>query len=173
MIVALSALAFAVLLWAAVFGFSIAIDVSAAASAKALADAQRENVRRNTDSSAVALAAATAEGRTRLGVLLNKDALSLSHVINAAGRDAGVALTIGNVTQGPGPALPKGATLHPVSVTFSVHAEGSFPKLFMLAALLSDLPVASVLENVQFASGSAIEGWSMNANVKVLTSSPI
>ena len=173
MIVALSALAFAALLWAAVFGFSIAIDASAETSAKALANAQQENLRRNADSSAVALAAATADGRVQLWGVLNKDALSLSNVINAAGRDAGVALTIGNVTQGPGPALPKGATLHPTSITFSVHADGSFQNLVMLAALLSDLSVASSLDNIQIVRTSSDKGWSLNASIKVITSSPI
>ena len=172
-LVALSTLAFAAFLWTAVFGFSIAIDASAKASAGVLAAAQQESLRRGADSAAIALSAATADGRTQLSDLLNKDALSLSNVINAAGRDAGVALTIGNVTQGPGPSLPKGAALHPTSITFSVHAAGSFQKLFTLAALLSDLSAASVLENVQFVRGSAAEGWSMNANVKVITSSPI
>src|SRR3989338_3943553 len=73
-----------------------------------------------------------------------------SIAINATGRDAGVALTIGNVTQGPGPSLPKGAALHPTSITFSVHAAGSFQKLFTLAALLSDLSAASSVDGFQF-----------------------
>jgi len=172
-IVALTSLAVAVLLWAAVFGFSMWIDSSASASADALLHARQEVARRDTDSTAIALAAATAQGREQLLSFLNKDALSLSNVINTAGRDAGVALTIGNVTQGPGPSLPKGAALHPASVTFSVHAVGPFQKLFTLAALLSDLSAASSVDGFQFVRGSDTEGWTLDANVRILTSSPI
>ena len=170
---ALAVCAFAALVWGLVYWFDARIDASARTSAEAISKARQENVRRDEGSAAIALAAATADGRAQLSSVVNKDALSLSNAITEAGKDAGVEITIGNVSQGPVPALPKGAVLHPAAITFSVNAVGSFQKLFTLTSLLSDLSAASSLEHLQLSHGSESEGWRLNADIRVITNSPI
>jgi len=93
--------------------------------------------------------------------------------IVAAGRDAGVDLTIASVTQGPGPSVSKGSVLRPASITFSLHATGSFQKLFTLADLLAVLPAASNIERVQLSSSTGGDEWSMNADIRMITSNPV
>lgn len=173
LIASLSILVVAGLLWGSVFWFSTWIDASATTSAEAITKARQDGARRDADSVAIALTAATAEGRVQLAGFLNKDALSLSNAITEAGRDVGVEMKIGSVTQGPGPTLPKGAVLRPTSISFSLNAVGSFQKLFTLAALLSDLPAASSIERLQFARGSIDESWTMNADIRIITNSSL
>ena len=170
---ALTVCGIAVLVWFGVVYFALAIDADVGEAVQEISLVQQEGAKRDADSAAVALAATTEVGRAALSSIINKNALSLRDTIVAAGRDAGVELTIANVTQGPGPSLSKGSALRPASITFSLYATGSFQKLITLADLLAVLPAASSIERVQLSAPTGGDNWSMNADIRMITGNPV
>lgn len=170
---ALVSFVLAVCVWVGVAFFSLVTDQRAKTAAQEIVQSRQASAKRDADSSTIALVSATAAGRAMLLGVVNKDALTLSNAITEAGRDAGVELTIANVTQGPGPTLPKGSLLHPASVTFSLHASGSFEKLFTFVNLLASLPAASSIDRIQFVLPTGTGEWNMNTDVRIITGSPV
>jgi hypothetical protein len=79
---------------------------------------------------------------------LKEDALAIIEVIEDAGKDAGVSVSIGSVTQGIFPTGRGGGTLPAVSL--SIHAEGSFAGVYYFLSLLETLPALSFIDFTDF-----------------------
>lgn len=118
-----------------------------------------------------ALVSQTAAERQELSARTQLDLLHVVDMIEAAGKDAGVSLNIGNASplSGSRDALP--GTLTPVA--FVVQADGAFSNLVRAVALLETLPLPVALGDVEWERESSASGrrtWHLTAHLTVFTS---
>jgi len=176
-IVATSFCVFAAVLWIGVLWFASSLLAQERSIAARIAAKRQAAVELNSGSTALAIAASTEAGRTQLRKVFNRDLLSLAGLIGAAGQDAGVTLTVSNVTPGPSPSIRRGSPLHPAKLTFSTAAEGTFSQLMTALALLETLPAASQVTQVQLSRATGAESsstpWTLNANIDIITGASV
>ncbi len=136
----------AALLWGG-YGFLVwQLGESRVRLATRQSEAQLQEERGRSAASLQSLMRDTKEERAALGVIMRTDALAAAATIEAAGRKAGVAVTIDGATM---------ATLTAVqssdirAVTLVATAEGEFSALMRAAHLLESLPFPSRLESYE------------------------
>lgn len=123
-----------------------------------------------------ALARDTREERALLDRITGADITRIVDTIEMVGRDAKVALEIGQALSAPSGDTPRPAT----AVSFFVSAEGTFPAVMRAAQLLGSLPVPSFIEEMQFeraaatgTSGRGAATWRLGVRVRLLTTADI
>src|SRR3989338_4882635 len=120
-----------------------------------------------------ALALDTATDGAKLKNLLDLDVVSVSNMIEEAGRSAGVKVKLGNAQPERG-ATSDGLTIR--AVGFIVTADGKFSELLRAARLFEALPIPSSvtrldIERAPASFGGAPSAWHLNAYIRVLTTS--
>jgi len=123
-----------------------------------------------------ALARDTREERALLDGITGADITRIVDTIEIVGRDAKVALEIGQALSAPSGDTPRPAN----TVSFFVSAEGTFPAVMRAARLLGSLPIPSFIEEMQFErvmatgpSGRATPTWRLGVRVRFLTTADI
>ena len=122
-----------------------------------------------------ALALDAAGGGAKLRELLDLDVVSVSNMIEEAGKAAGVKVKLGNA-QPERDATSDGLAIR--AVGFIVTADGKFQELLHVARLFEALPIPSSvtrldIERAPASSGGVSGTWHMNAHIRVLTTSDI
>ena len=122
-----------------------------------------------------ALALDTATDGAKLKNLLDLDVVSVSNMIEEAGRSAGVKVKLGNAQPERG-ATSDGLTIR--AVGFIITADGKFSELLRAARLFEALPIPSSvtrldIERAPASFGGAPSAWHLNAYIRVLTTSDI
>jgi len=122
-----------------------------------------------------ALARDTREERALLDRIAGADITHIVDTIERAGRDAGVALEIGQALSAPSGDTPNPAN----AVSFFVSAEGTFAAVMRAARLLASLPLPALIEEVQFERIAAAPGrggaakWQLGVRIRFFTTSDI
>ena len=122
-----------------------------------------------------ALALDAAGGGAKLRELLDLDVVSVSNMIEEAGKAAGGKGKLGNA-QPERDATSDGLAIP--AVGFIVTADGKFQELLHVARLFEALPIPSSvtrldIERAPTSSGGVSGTWHMNAYIRVLTTSDI
>ena len=122
-----------------------------------------------------ALALDAAQDGAKLRSLLDLDVVSVSNMIEEAGRAAGVKVKLGNAQPERG-AASDGPAIR--ALGFIVTGEGRFQDLLHAARLFETLPIPSSvtrldIERSPSSSGGAPSLWHMNVYIRVLTTSDI
>lgn len=109
----------------------------------------------------------TKESRAELSNLLKTDALAAAATIEAAGKRAGVPVSIGGAVASE---IKGTASSDLREVVFVANAEGEFVNLMKVAELFETLPFPSHVESYEFFSLDASKGqrdpWRMSARIR-------
>src|SRR3990167_231014 len=165
----------AVLIWLSVGLF--AWTIRAEKQMRASKDFDTEFIATTQDASLRlrALARDTREERALLDQIAGADITRIVDTIERAGRDAGVALEIGQALSAPSGDTPNPAN----AVSFFVSAEGTFAAVMRAARLLASLPLPALIEEVQFERIAAAPGrggaakWQLGVRIRFFTTSDI
>lgn len=111
----------------------------------------------------------TREEREALDGLIRTDALAAAATLEAAGKSAGVTVSINGAVSGE----LEGTQSDDVrAVTLVANAEGEFSSLMKVAALFETLPFPSRVEAYEFGALPPVKGtkdpWRMTARIRVL-----
>lgn len=169
------ALIAAVLVW--IFVGLFAWTIHAEKEARMSRDYDSEYVSATQDASLRlrALARDTRVERALLDQLAETDVTQIIDTIESAGRDAGVALEIGQALSAPSGDAPSPAK----TVSLFVSAEGTFSAVMRATRLLASLPIPSLIEEIQFehtassGSGTTKSDWRLGIRILFLTTADI
>lgn len=111
----------------------------------------------------------TRDERSALEKFMNTDALAAAAAIEAAGKRAGVAVTIGGAVPSQNSAVNTESIRE---VTMVANAEGEFPLLMRAAEIFETLPFPSRIESYELSSLDRRPGqkdpWQLVARIRVL-----
>ena len=160
-------------LWGAVLYAAFWIQGQAAESAHSAAQSAQQLDRLAYTQRLSALASDTKDARLQLERLVQPDAVTIVNTIESAGKSARVNATVSDaISEGASQQLPGGASLQ--AVAFIVQAQGAFLDMMKLAGLFEQLPLMSVVEqlNIERSTGgdtAKASSWRMTARIRVLT----
>src|SRR3989344_3752427 len=167
----------AVAAWAGAGYFAWTISARADARAERLAALEQESARHAAGLRLHALARETREARDALEGIARPGIIEMIESIEAAGRDAGISLEIGEAAFAPSDPAARTRTL-----AFTVEGGGTFSKVMHAAALLESLPLPSSVDDVQLENlpaGAAASGrsgagsWRLVIRIRFLTTADI
>jgi hypothetical protein len=117
-----------------------------------------------------AFARDTESVRATLDTSARVDVTSIARALAAAGRDAGVAVSIGDASTNPGRQVP--GSLTPVTIIIS--ADGTFGRLMLLESLLETVPVPIAIDSFALTHDTSAAGapWHISVRVRALASLP-
>jgi len=172
------ALALSLLAWAGTIYFASTLSQGESDRAASVANAQQSSTEQDSAVRTHALVQDSAAQRTQLGALLDTDVVSIANMIEAAGKAAGVTVTLGDaVPETAPPSTPGGPSVQ--AVGFVIDGQGTFAELMRAAQLFETLPIPSSVERLDIqkvpsaAGASSANSWHMNISIRVLTTSNI
>jgi hypothetical protein len=168
----------AVLAWAGVGFFAYQIGALENARAADMRSSQQRSQQSVQASYLHGIVSSSATDRAQLDTLISVDPASLADMIDSAGTQAGVSLTISNASAENISSVDGKTTAQGFS--FLATSQGEFASAMQAAALLESLPIPSSVQAIRLSHTQTSPGttgagavWQMNAQVQILSASNV
>ena len=160
-----AAFAIAIIEWSGVAYFARLIMEMQREDVASIAGMTVENDKRVADAYLHSTLQNTKEQREALDALIETDIVSIVNMLDRVGREVGTTVKI-NSTQ------PESSTSGSIrALVFTIYTEGTFTQIERATELFETLPIPSTVR--QFEMTHDPDGWSLNAQVRVLTTATI
>ena len=164
-------LALAIAAWMMVGYSAYAIVFAADARAKNAKIALTKANQTALNQRVAALAQSTKESREELSGIINTDLVNIINTIESVGASVGIRTKVSDAAPSGDVVVSKTENLR--GITFSVQTEGTFAQLMHAVHLYENLPLLSVIDNLEIEriqqSGGRSAPWAMVIRVKVFT----
>src|SRR3989344_3506238 len=172
------ALALAFVAWSVVGFFAWTLSAAASARTSESVTIGQDAVKQEASLQLRIFARETEGLRAELEANTWADAISILEAVEAAGKDAGVSIAIGQVIASPPAPTASPAAPAVRTVVLVAEAAGSFTALIQAANLLSSLSLASTVDQLHFEHSSTADPdapatWRLIARIRVLTTAEI
>ncbi len=120
-----------------------------------------------------AIIAETQEERAELEAFAHLDIIKTVELLEAAGKSAGVTVTVANATAETGIVLSSGERLQPVAI--AVNASGTYGALTHLIELYERLPLAAQIQQLDLdrsTNAKDARTWNLSMRLRILALAP-